>query len=140
MTKHKITAMAVAAFTIATLSIGASAASKGAVILDNDYDFSFSGYGGTAFSSPATKTNSKTYAEYVASRGYVGEDCYITLVVTSARNVSSTISESKKVTVLNGTASSSLDYDDPAPGYNSTNYLCALGSYYSASVGGTWNP
>lgn len=140
MTKHKLLAAAVAVAAIATLSVGASAESRGAVNLGHNYSFSFNGYGGSAFSTGVTKDNSKTYAEYVVSGGSVSDNAYVTLVVTSEKNISSTVSDSVKITVINGTATNALNYNNPAPGNGSTNYMCGLGSYYGASVSGTWNP
>lgn len=140
MAKHRKIAIAVTVATLATLSIGASAAGRGAVKLDNSFSFRLNGYGGTAYSSAATKTNSNSFAEYVASGGSVDDNAFITIFVTSEKNLSSQVSESDKITVINGKAINSLNYDSPAPGYGTSNYLCALGSYYGASVSGTWNP
>lgn len=72
--------------------------------------------------------------------GNVSDNAFVTLVVTSGRSVSSTVSESAKITVINGNATNALNYEALAPGYGSTNYMCGLGSYYGASVSGTWNP
>lgn len=140
MFRHRKIAIAVAAATLATLSIGASAAGRGAVKLDNSYSFKFSGHGGTAYSSSATKKNSNSFAEYVASGGSVDDNAYVTIFVTSEKSLSSQVSESDTITVINGTSKNSLSYNSPAPGYGTRNYLCALGSYYGASVSGTWNP
>ena len=101
MAKHRKIAIAVAAATLATLSIGASAAGRGAVKLDNSYSFKFSGHGGTAYSSAATKKNSNSFAEYVASGGSVDDNAYVTIFVTSEKSLSSQVSESDTITVIN---------------------------------------
>lgn len=144
MTKRKIATAMVSILAIATLSIGASAAYSRSANLANSYNFSFSGYGGSRFSSPVTKTSNTTFAQYVAAGGNVSSSNSIWVLVTSQSNIGAALTESKEVTVINGTVVESLNYiKDPngqTPGYGTKTYFAGTGPYYSAALSGTWEP